>query len=302
MRYFFHFWRHKPLIFLALLVVLGCAQKDRNRTSRKEALMEKEIDTTSLLLKYNDNLFSIPSPYQAAYVIRKHQVHFNQRLLNDPAFYTRYTTNFKKALNIGIYGTDLGYLSIFSGEKRSLEYFSVIRKLSEDLRLHNALSSTDITNLKHSLTRQDSMIHYLTQAYRKFDAYLIKNERKKIGALILAGGWVESTYILSRTVLQTQKRPLVNRLGQQKHALENLIELLSSYYYDSEKYTELIDALVDIAYEFDGVIYNYYYKEPLVKEKQKLTIVRSTSNVVISEYHLRSIAKKISKLRNKITT
>jgi hypothetical protein len=91
-------------------------------------------------------------------------------------------------------------------------------------------------------------------------------------------------------------------LGEQKYVLDHLIDLLSSYYYDSERYTQLVDALVDIAYEYDGVIYNYYYKEPLVKEDEKLTIIRSSSNVVISQYHLRTISNKLRNLRNKIVS
>jgi len=287
-------------IFFFLLIVWGCKKGDQSRETQQEEMMEKDIDTTSLLLKYNDNLFSLPSPYQAAYIIRRHEVSFNKDLLNDPARYTQYNTSFKKALNIGVYGTDLGYLNIFNGEKASLSYFNVIKNLTDDLGLRNALAPEEMKRLKNSLVKQDSMLYYLTRSYQKFDAHLKEHNRKKIGALILAGGWIESNYILAQTVLQSQERPLVNRLGEQKHALDNLIELLSSYYYEAEKYTQLIDDLVDIAYEFDGVIYNYYYEEPVVKEKQKLTIIRSNSNVVISEYHLRTIAEKLSKLRDKI--
>jgi hypothetical protein len=287
-------------MIMLLLITGGCKKGGQSNTSGQDQMMEQEIDTSSLLLKYNDNLFSLPSPYQAAYIIREHDVPFDKTLLNDPQSHTHYTTSFKKALNIGVYGTDLGYLNIFNGEQESLAYFNVMKKLANDLGLQNAFSAGEFEKLRESLVEGDSMLYYLSRSYRKFDAHLKEHNRKKTGALILAGGWIESNYILSQTVLQSQKRPLVNRLGEQKHALDNLIDLLSSYYYEAEKYTELIDQLVDIAYEFDGVIYNYYYKEPVVKEKQKLTIIRSNSNVVISEYHLRTIAEKLRKLRNKV--
>lgn len=294
-------WLLRPLwIVLLLLSIYSCKQAQQDGKTQQEEMIEQGIDTTSLLLRYNDNLFSLPSPYQAAYVIQKHGVTFHDDLLNNPAHYSQYNTSFKQALNIGVYGTDMGYLNIFNGRKESLAYFKVIRKLTTDLDLHNALDSGEFKRLRHSLLQHDSVLYYLTTSYRKFDAYLKEHNRKKTGALILAGGWIESAYILSTTVMQSQKRPLVNRLGEQKHALDNLLELLSSYYYEADTYTQLIDDLVDIAYEFDGVIYNYYYEEPVVREKQKLTIIRSSSNVVISEYHLRTLAQKLSKLRNKI--
>jgi hypothetical protein len=140
----------------------------------------------------------------------------------------------------------------------------------------------------------------MSSTYRLIDSYLKKNDRKEIGALIIAGGWIESVYILSQAILESNNRNLINRLGEQKHPLNNLIELLSSYYYDSDKYTSLIDSLVDLAYEYDGIMYNYYYEEPKIYPEKKLTVVQSRSNVVISKYHIQSIAGKIEKIRNKI--
>jgi hypothetical protein len=264
--------------------------------------MDDTMDTTGLLLRYHNNLFSIPSPYQAAYIIHQHDVHFSRALLNDPEHYPRYTTSFKKALNLGVYGTDLGYLNIFNRDKELQRYFKVFKSLAGDLGLQNALAPLEMENVKNSLMSGDSAVYHLSSTYRRFDAYLKENNRQKLGALVLAGGWIESNYILSRVVLESNERQLINRLGEQKYVLENLIELLSSYYYEARRYTELVDALVDIAYEYDGVIYNYYYEKPEVKEQQKLTIIRSSSNVVISEYHIQTIAKKLSELRNKIVS
>jgi len=264
--------------------------------------MDDKMDTTGLLLRYHNNLFSLPSPYQAAYIIHQHEVNFSSELLNDPERYRRYNTSFKKALNLGVYGTDLGYLNIFNRDQALHSYLKVFKSLAGDLGLQNALSPAELETIEKSFMTGDSAVYHLSNSYRQFDAYLKEQNRQKMGALILAGGWIESNYILSRIILESNERQLINRLGEQKYVLENLIELLSSYYYEANRYTELVDALVDISYEYDGVIYNYYYKKPVVKGEQKLTIIRSTSNVVISEYHIRTISKKLSELRNKIVS
>lgn len=298
-------YRHRLFSVLWVILVLsvcwGC-QKGTREKSGAQSLMNEAMDTTGFLLRYHNNLFSIPSPYEAAYIIRQHDVNFQGELLNEPNRYNRYNTSFKRALNLGIYGTDLGYLNIFSRDKELHSYFKVFKSLARDLGLQNALEPAELEKVKNSFMTGDSAAYYLSRTYRKFDAYLKVNNRQKMGALILAGGWIESNYVLSQIVQTSNERQLVNRLGEQKYVLENLIELLSSYYYEANRYTELVDALVDIAYEYDGVIYNYYYKKPVVKEEQKLTIIRSTSNVVISEYHIRTISKKLSELRNKIVS
>lgn len=289
------------IVFL-LLASWACNRGDRHTDRSTGEITEKEMDTTGLLLKYNANLFSIPSPYQAAYFIKKHDVSFSQDYLHDPGHHARYNTSFKQALNMGVYATDMGYLHIFNKDKELHGYFKALKKMTGELGLDDALSGNEMETMRRNLTGRDSLIFHLSHIYRKFNAYLKESGRRKTGALIIAGGWIESNYLLSQIVLQTQERSLLNRLGEQKYVLDHLIDLLSSYYYDSERYTQLVDALVDIAYEYDGVIYNYYYKEPLVKEDEKLTIIRSSSNVVISQYHLRTISNKLRNLRNKIVS
>ena len=260
----------------------------------------RDIDTSTVLIKYNNTLFTLPSPYQASYAIKKSNIDFRKSILNPPDNVSNYTTNFQKALNIGIYGTDLGYLNIYDQLPDVISYFTVIKKLSQELGIQSALQEEIIHRIEQNIDNQDSLLHFLTGTYRQFDSYLKANNRKEIGVLIIAGGWIESLYILSQVATESKNRQVINRLGEQKHPLDNLIEILSPYYYSSKDYANLIDALVDLAYEFDGIIYTYTYEKPIIKTEEKMTVINSTSNVIISEYHLKTIANKISSVRNKI--
>ena len=181
-----------------------------------------------------------------------------------------------------------------------ISYFTVIKKLSQELGIQNALQVDIIDKIENNIDNQDSLLHYLTGTYRQFDSYLKSNNRKDIGVLIITGGWIESIYILSNNAVNSKNRQLINRLGEQKHPLDNLIEILSPFYYKSKEFSVLIDDLVDLAYEFDGIIFSYSYYDSEVQEDKQHTLVNSQSNVIISEYHLETIANKISSIRNKI--
>ncbi len=260
----------------------------------------REIDTSTVLLKFNNTIFTLPSPYQATYSVKKSNLEFKKSILNPPDNVSNYTTNFQQSLNIGIYGTDLGYLNIYDQIPEVISYFTVIKKLSFELGIQNALQTEIIDKIEENIDNQDSLLIYLTNTYKQFDSYLKFNNRKEIGALIVAGGWIESLYILSQGAVDSKNRQIINRIGEQKHPLDNLIEILSPYYYKSQEFSDLVDSLVDLAYEFDGIIYSYTYEEPVIEINNKHTLVRSTSNVIISEYHLKTIANKISSIRNKI--
>ena len=286
------------VILFASSVVLSCSSKKEKQEEEKMPI--REIDTTTVLLKINNTLFTLPSPYQATYSIKNGDIEFNKSLLNPPGNVSNYTTNFQQAINLGIYGTDLGYLNVYDQIPDVISYFTVIKKLSQELGIQNALQVDIIDKIENNIDNQDSLLHYLTGTYRQFDSYLKSNNRKDIGVLIITGGWIESIYILSNNAVNSKNRQLINRLGEQKHPLDNLIEILSPFYYKSKEFSVLIDDLVDLAYEFDGIIFSYSYYDSEVQEDKQHTLVNSQSNVIISEYHLETIANKISSIRNKI--
>lgn len=287
------------IIFIILTASVSCKQETEKQT-RSDAVPLREIDTSTVLLKINNTLFTLPSPYQATYSIKNSDIEYNKSLLNPVNNVSNYTTNFRHAINLGIYGTDLGYLNVYDQIPDVISYFTVIKKLSQELDIDDALQVDIIDKIENNIDNQDSLLLYLTGTYRQFDSYLKRNNRKDIGVLIITGGWIESLYILSHSAVDSKNRVLINRLGEQKHPLDNLIEILSPYYYQSKEFSELIDSLVDLAYEFDGIIYSYTYEEPELDPERKHTLIKSKSNVIISEYHLKTIANKISSIRNNI--
>lgn len=287
------------IFILASSFILSCKPASDEQQA-DEKVPVNEIDTSTVLLKINNTLFTLPSPYQATFSIKSSTIGYNKSLLNPPDNVSNYTTNFQQAINVGIYGTDLGYLNIYDQIPDVISYFTVIKKLSQELGIHNALQVDLIDKIENNIDNQDSLLYYLTGTYRQFDSYLKSNNRKEIGVLIITGGWIESLYILSHCAVESKDRQLINRLGEQKHPLDNLIEILSPFYYLSKDFSNLIDELVDLAYEFDGIIYSYTYEKPEINTEKKHTLVKSKSNVIISEYHLKTIANKISLIRNKL--
>ncbi|OFX88573.1 MAG: hypothetical protein A2W99_09240 [Bacteroidetes bacterium GWF2_33_16] len=287
-------------IVLFILIIFSCKKSNYTNQS-SESIPIGDPDTSSLIFKYNNTLFTIPSPFQVTSIIKNSNIDYNKSFLSPPENVSNYTTIFKQSLNIGIYGTDMGYLNIYDQVPDIISYFTVIKKLSGELGLNSAFQASLIDRVEKNIDNQDSLLYFLTNTYREFDSYLKNSNRKDVGILIVTGGWIESLYLLAQITDENKNRSIINRLGEQKHPLDNLIELLSPYYYKSKDFSLLIDALVDLAYEFDGIIFNYTYQESEVIPEQKLSIIKSNSNVIISEYHIRTIAQKISAIRNSIT-
>lgn len=296
--------KHLLIIFSAIyfLVFFSGCKSTTNTNENVEDKLDVEIDTTmSTVLKFNNTLFSIPSPYQLAILIKDLKIDYNKEFLNATNKAVNYTDNFKKALNFGIYGADLGYLNIYEQTPEAINYFSVMKSMSQDLGISSAFDKATISRIENNMGNKDSLLFIMSNTYRKADTYLKENNRNEMGVLILAGGWIESLHILTQiAVNKNAPQQVIDRLGEQKHPLDNLIKILSPYYNQSEKFAELLDGLIDLAYEFDGVNYEYKYKEPTVIPSEKLTIINSSSKIVISQEQLTTIAEKISIIRKKI--
>jgi len=287
------------ILVISILIFNECGSRS-NKEQTSDLKENGKIDTLSMLVKFENSLFPLPSPYQAATLIKKKNISFDENITSSLDNYNKLTTAFKKALNLGVYGTDLSYLNMYDRTPESISYLSVIKKLSDQLGISSSFDESFFASVENNINNKDSILILLSKTYRSTDSYLRVNDRKNIGALILAGGWVESLYILTKIGKSTNDREIINRIGEQKHPLDNLIEILTPYYYKSQEFSTLIDGLIDLAYDFDGVIFTYSYKEPRVDVDNKIMYINSESRVVMSEYHLETVSKKIEAIRKQI--
>lgn len=286
-------------ILEGMLVTLLLASCSGNGSNEQRKSKDADADTSSLILKYDNTLFAVPSPYQASTILKKNNIPFNDELSNPANKVQGYNSSFKRGLNLGIYGTDLSYYNIYDRFQECVTYFGSVKKLCDELGISSSFDTNFFAKVEKNISIKDSLQYLMSYTYRNADLYLKQDDRSDVGALVLAGGWIESLYILTQIASKTQNRDIINRIGEQKHPLDNLIDILSPHYYVSPEYSKLVDNLVDLAYEFDGIIYNYYYKPPKIDVDNKLITINSESQVVLSGYHLEVITNKIAAIRNK---
>jgi len=287
--------------YIVAIIILFHSCKSNKSEDQIEEKINQSIDSTQpTLIKFDNTVFSMPSPYEIAYLIKKANLTYNKDILNPYNKSSNYVTNFEKALNLGIYGSDLGYLTLYGQNSEAIQYFSVIKILAQELNIENAFDKKTVNRIESNIGNQDSLMYIVSNSYRKADQYLKDNNRNDIGVLVLAGGWIESTYLLTQLAKQTKKQEILTRIAEQKRPLDNLIKLLSPYYNTSKEYAELTDNLIDLAYDFDGIDIKYTYSPPTIDEVNKMTIINSKSEVIFNDQQLQTITEKIEKIRSSI--
>ena len=292
------------LILLAVVSVMAtsCSNKSSKNHAKDIDLSIQNIDSLSQTIKFSNTLFSLPSPYLLTMLVRNTGVSFNSNLLNSLENNQNYTSSFDKCVNLGVYGADLAYMSIYEQAPLIVSLFSVIKSLSNDLDLTSAFSKELVERIENNVNNKDSLMNIVSGAYRDMDVYMKETQRQREGSLVLAGGWIESMYILSQLTVETKSDALAQRIGESRQPLDNLIKILSPYYHDAPEIEGLLDELVELADIFAGVESQYTYVVPEIDVEQKMTIVKSVTKIIITDDVLSEIADKVGVIRESLIT
>jgi hypothetical protein len=281
---------------LASILLAGCGGGDELE-SNVETIEVNNTDPN--VLELGNTVFCIPSPVQTAILVKDVGASFDKTLMNSPDNHSSYSTDFQKALNLGVYGADLGYATIYEQPQDGLQYLKTVQGLADDIGVSSAFSPEIIKKITDNIGNQDSLLNMVGNCYQSLNAFLQENDRDDVCALVLAGGWIESTYFVTAISGTMESQELINRLAEQKTTLENLIKIIEPFYNDPQ-FTELLDEMYDLSEDFDNVTIEYVYEKPTVDEKNKKTIINSKSNVIISPELISSIREKIATLREQV--
>ncbi|MBL4655786.1 MAG: hypothetical protein JKY33_08190 [Bacteroidia bacterium] len=289
------------LFFAAFLFACsgGGSQDQSQLDDEMEGISFEEVDKETQE-KVKTIIYSIPSPIQIASLIKNSGANYNGEVLNPASNVENYySTNSSIALNLGVYGADLGYCCMYDKTQDAISYLTATKKLSDALGILGAFEVATMERFEENLDNKDSLIHIVSESFRMSDTYLKENERNSLGALVLTGGWLEGLYLSAKIVELHPLQPIITRIGEQKKSLGNLILLLKQF--EAEKQIpDLIISLEELQKEFDNVEIKETYAPPTTDPNTGVTTINSKSEVIISKESLETIIKKIETIRNDI--
>lgn len=283
--------------------VLSC---DSGKTPKEEdfkASQESKSSERSSVDRemINAILQQIPSPIEISVMLRESGNEFNPYLVNDPRSYSLYNTNYQKALNIGVYGTDLGYSNIYSRNQEGLEYMGVIKEMADDLSIGQYFDLEITSRLATNSKNLDSLLLITTQNFNSINEYLQDQRRSNLSVLLLLGGWLEAMHITSQLAVKSENKDLYRAIGEQKIVLESFTQLLKMYKGDI-KMTSLKEEIKPLSEVYQEIEISVERGEPTYEVVDGVMIINdnSKSTVNISEGNVNKIAKLVSGIRNNI--
>lgn len=290
-------------VFLISIIVIfySCNNNGQDNDFGNNILTDSSnIDKNKHKKKIKMIFYNIPSPIEMSKILQEVVKDYNPEVLNSYSVYSKYTTNKKIALNLGIYGADLSYTRMFDQIQSSVNYLSSIKKLSDNLGIPQDEGSFTVARIEANIENRDSILIIISETYSTADAYLKENGRGSTAALIIIGGWVEALYIATHIIDKNDiKQEILNRIAEQKFSLENLIELSKSYK-DDDDIAGFVPQLEELQEKFEEIEITYSKGEAFTDKEKKITTIKSQVNIYVTEEIVDEIGIIVKKIRANI--
>jgi len=288
------------MVFIIQLTSCNSNKRGEATDLLSDSLISEQVKMTDEMV--GEMITSVPNPVEMTSLLQRSGVVYSQEILNPATNMSKYNTNFKKALNLGVYGTDLVYMNIYDRTVSTLSYLKNLTDLANDLRVGQFFDHETLSRLSESSKNIDSVLFITNSGFDKMSRYLIEQKRSNLAVLVSYGTWIESLSIATKVkTVPPNKETIYSRIGEQKVVLDNMILLLHSYK-SEPNFKELIDDLFDLKKEFDKVKITYVYAEPTMKEVDGMLVIvdNSSSQVIITDEIVEGISNQIEKIRSKI--
>ena len=245
----------RMLIFIFPVLIIGCGDGGTGGGEEFEVdPQDQDIsEEQQTRVERTEKIFyAIPSPMETVSLLKKAGAEYDKDILNDIENVDNYTSSAKMALNLGVYGSDLSYTSVFEQTQESMFYTSCAKKLSDNLNISGAFDEATMERMEDNLEDRDSLLSIISETYWIVDAYLKENDRENTSALIIVGGWVEGLYIATQVGTAGSSEELNQRIAEQKLSLDNLIGLVNIYEPDADL-TKVLEDLTQSKAAYEGV-------------------------------------------------
>ncbi len=292
-------------ILIGLVLVVPIVIISNCKTSTTES---KNIESTDTSMTDEEAIQNVKSIFYRVYlpsemykIFEKVGAIYTPEILNPAENVNIYESSFKAALNLGVYGVDLGYNKIFGQQQKTLLYFTVIHKLSQQLGIPDLLFADALKKMQQNFSNRDSMVKYATDIYVSANEYLNENDRGIIATLVLTGGWIEAMYVASMIADEVgDQGEIIERIAFQKYSLRSLLALLANYRSNPiiNNYYLMFKALNNSYNKFEI----YYFPDDLSIDTVNKLINAKKIEFNIPKENLKDIKEIIKRIRQEVVS
>ncbi len=217
------------LSFLMIsMAVIFSSCKGKTKTADQDQVVADSLNKTLLATEVGEVLYPLPTPFEMTKMLNDIGATYSTKNLNSTSKVEKYFKESQKAVNLGIYGADLAYVSTYQQQQDIQVYLNAIKKLADQLGITYDYSKLFSDEYKEKFNNKDSLTNIVTNTIYDTYYYLDQKSNPDLAVTMVTGMWVELMYIGTNISQDSYNYTgLVNIISKQKASYEKVMELLS---------------------------------------------------------------------------
>jgi hypothetical protein len=238
-----------PLLIICVTCLSSC--KD-NAASKQQKKVEKE-QIKEIEGKIESNVYPLPTSAQVIKMLTDLQVGYIIGITNPVENSKKYFSSSTRAINVGGYGADLSYATLYNQQQDVIQYLDAIRTLANELNMSKIYNEDFYTRIKQNFDNKDELVKILTSAFNDTYAYLSDNDQQPLALLVVGGAWIEGMYLTTHiSEAAYQVAGISKVLLEQKKSFDQYLEITKPYLSDPSvsDFVKLLDPVKKV---YEGI-------------------------------------------------
>ena len=184
----------KILVAVMILSVAGAYSCKNRGESRKQKEINM-IELQSLEKNIEENVYPLPTSAEVIKKLTDLDLGYILGATNSPDNARNYVESYNRSVNLGVYGADLSYATLYNMQQDVIDFLSAIRTLALEQNLSKIYDETLYDRIKANFDNRDTLVTILTSAFDNTYSYMVDAGQANLALLMVGGAWVEGMYL-----------------------------------------------------------------------------------------------------------
>ncbi len=234
-----------PVLITGIILSPSC----KNRAADKEQKKVELEQVKTVESEIEKNVYPLPTSAEVIKMLTELQVGYIVGISNPVENSKKYFTGTNRAINMGVYGADLSYATLYNMQQEVINYLDAIRVLANELNMSEIYDEQLYDNIKANFDNREELVKILTNAYNNTYAQLSENDQQTLALLVVGGAWVEGMYLTTHvSEAAYQVSGIAKVLLEQKSSFELFLEITKPYDQDPSisDFLKLLDPIKQV--------------------------------------------------------
>lgn len=221
-------------LFLAGFVIITSTTSCKNSSTREQKKIEMD-EADTILNQMEKKVYPLPTSAEVIRMLTDLEVGYIFGIANPVENSKKYIKSTDRAINLGGYGADLSYATLYNMQQEVLNYLSALRSLANELNMSQIYDESWYEKIRKNFDNRDELVKILTEAFQSTYAYLVENNQETLALLVVGGAWVEGMYLTTHvTEAAYQVAGISKNLLEQKESFTTFLEITKPYENDED--------------------------------------------------------------------